>query len=243
MAKRSSEQPRWRHARRTPWKSRLSKRIANLLMIAGGLLLAYPLWSSAYTNVQQNRLDNAFVTSTNAFAGEVNRAKSGVATERAREQVLKRLADLFAKTVHPGDPVAKLTIAKIGLSCIVTQGVSGAASLNQWADHDFLRSGPVHYGTTPLPGAGRPFALAGHRTTYGGPFFKLDKLKPGDLIKVETPYATFTYRVARSTVTKPTDLTVLYDRGYDLVLTTCTPIYTATDRLIIWAELTGFTLK
>jgi sortase A len=244
MVKPSSEQPRWRHARRSPPKNRLIKRVANLLMIAGGLLLAYPLWSGAYTSVQQGRLDSAFVKSNKAFAvGPGRDVKSGVATQKARERALKQLADLFAKTVRPGDPVAKLTIPTIGLSTVVTQGVAGAAALNPASDSGYLRASPVHYGITPLPGAGRPFAVAGHRTTYGAPFFKLDKLKPGDLIKVETAYATLTYRVAKSTITSPSDVSVLYDRGYDLVLTTCTPIYTATDRLIIWAELTAFTLK
>ena len=36
---------------------------------------------------------------------------------------------------------------------------------------------------------------------------------------------------------------MLYDRGYGLVLTTCTPPYSASHRLVVWASSAGFTLK
>ena len=39
-----------------------------------------------------------------------------------------------------------------------------------------LRRGPGHYPGTPLPGARGTVAIAGHRTTYGAPFRRLDKL-------------------------------------------------------------------
>jgi sortase A len=95
----------------------------------------------------------------------------------------------------------------------------------------------VHYGNTPLPGEGEPFAVAGHRTTYGAPFNRLDALEEGDPIFVETPYATFRYSVAKTTEVMPDDTAVLRDRGYALVLTTCTPLYSASRRLIVWATL------
>ena len=95
----------------------------------------------------------------------------------------------------------------------------------------------MHYAVTPLPGVGDPFAVAGHRTTYGAPFYRLDKLERGDAIIVDTPYARFRYAVAKTTVVLPTDVGVLFDRGYGLVLTTCTPPYSASHRLIVWAVL------
>ena len=56
-------------------------------------------------------------------------------------------------------------------------------------------------------------------------------------IFVDTPYARFRYAVAKTTTVDPTDVGVLSDRGYGLVLTTCTPPYSATHRLIVWATL------
>ena len=55
---------------------------------------------------------------------------------------------------------------------------------------------------------------------------------------METPYARFEYEVGKTTVVLPTDVTVLADRGYGLVLTTCTPRYSASHRLIVWGKLT-----
>ena len=117
------------------------------------------------------------------------------------------------------------------------QGVGGRAGLDPSGDHALLRNGPVHYASTPLPGAGDPFAVAGHRTTYGAPFNRLGDLRPGDAIYVDTPYARFRYAVVMTTVVLPTDTGVLNDRGYALVLTTCTPMYSASHRMIVWAQL------
>ena len=39
--------------------------------------------------------------------------------------------------------------------------------------------------------------IAGHRTTNGAPFRDIDKLEPGDEIRVEMPYGTFIYEVER----------------------------------------------
>ena len=54
---------------------------------------------------------------------------------------------------------------------------------------------------------------------------------------MDTPYARFRYKVAKTTVVQPGDVGVLADRGYDLVLTTCTPLYSASHRLIVWGRL------
>ena len=73
----------------------------------------------------------------------------------------------------------------IGVSSVVVAGTDTAS----------LRLGPGHYPGTPLPGARGTVAIAGHRTTYGAPFRKLDKLARGDRIEVRMPYGTFVYAV------------------------------------------------
>ena len=54
---------------------------------------------------------------------------------------------------------------------------------------------------------------------------------------MDTPYGRFRYAVAKTTTVSPSDVGVLRDRGYGLVLTTCTPPYSAASRLIVWATL------
>jgi sortase A len=209
----------------------------DLLLIVGGLVLAYPFWSAAYAQVQQTRLDSTYREQTVAFIEDIN-ATADTRTRRIpNDELLRRLAVKYGKKLQPGDPIGRLRIPRIDLDRLVQQGVSGRRALDPDGDRALLRSGPVHYGITPLPGAGEPFAVAGHRTTYGAPFYKLDKLRRGDPIYVDTPYGKFRYEVTKTTTVDPTDIGVLADRGFGLVLTTCTPPYSAAHRLIVWATL------
>jgi sortase A len=215
-------------------RSRFVRRLADVLLIAGGLVLAYPFWSAGYAQVQQGRLDEAYKQQTASFA----RAAANDTRSRTvpRAEVVRRLAVRYRRQLQAGDPIGRLKIPAIGLNRLVQQGVSGEG-LDPTGDISLLRAGPVHYAVTPLPGAGEPFAVAGHRTTYGAPFNTLDRLKRGDTIYVDTPYARFKYEVAKTSVVLPDDVGVLADRGYDLVLTTCTPLYSASHRLIVWGHL------
>lgn len=217
---------------------RVLRRLGDVLLIAGGLVLSYPFWSAGYAQVQQTRLDTAYQDRTAAFAPVAVAATEESRAEHVpKEEVVRRLGVLFGAGLRAGDPIGRLRVPAIDLDRLVQQGSRSGGGLDPDADRRLLRSGPVHYAVTPLPGVGEPFAVAGHRTTYGAPFYRLDKLERGDAIFVETPYARFRYTVEKTTVVRPTDVGVLYDRGYGLVLTTCTPPYSASHRLIVWAVL------
>jgi sortase A len=84
--------------------------------------------------------------------------------------------------------------------------------------------------------------VAGHRTGWGAPFFNLDRLARGDLVIVETTTATYTYKVTDDIVVSPLHSEVLEGNPkskavQQLVLTTCTPKFTARDRLIVFTDL------
>ena len=101
-----------------------------------------------------------------------------------------------------------------------------------------LRRGPGHYPDTPLPGQRGTVAIAGHRTTYGAPFHDVDDLRRGDAIVLSMPYGRFTYRVQRTRIVEPTATEVTDPVGYDrLVLSACHPLYSAAQRIIVFARL------
>lgn len=108
---------------------------------------------------------------------------------------------------------------------------------------DDLRQGPGHYPRSAEPGEAGNFAVAGHRTTYGGPFFHLDDLRPGDEVHVtDRDGRRHTYRVRDQRVVSPADTWVVDPEplGRDrptLTLTTCHPRFSARERLVVWAEL------
>ena len=221
-------------------RQRFGRRLASLLLIAGGLTLAFPFWSAAYTDYQQGHLVTDYGRASAAFALRTRQQAPTLGTPAMKA---RRLAALFAHGLKPGDPIGRLIIPRLKMNRVVVQGTTGSGSLSPSSDTAYLRGGPVHYGVTPLPGAGEPFAIAGHRTTYAAPFYSLNELRRGDTIVVDTPYGRFVYRVAKLTTVLPSDVGVLYDRGYGLVLTTCTPPYSASHRLVVWASAAGFTLK
>lgn len=128
----------------------------------------------------------------------------------------------------PGEALARIQIPKLGLDKVAVEGV----------DVEDLKRGPGHYPGTAPPGEAGNSAIAGHRTTFGAPFYALDELGPGDAILVTTGAGQFRYEVDRSMIVAPEDVSVL-DPTPDnrLTLTTCNPRYSAAERLIVVARL------
>jgi sortase A len=127
-----------------------------------------------------------------------------------------------------GSPVGVISIPKIALSMVVVEGTGT----------DQLRSGPGHYAGTPLPGEDGNVAIAGHRTTYLHPFYNLNELDPGDAIDILTVQGLFVYHVVSSQSVSPTDVDVVAPSSSPiLTLTTCTPRYSASQRLVVQADL------
>ena len=111
--------------------------------------------------------------------------------------------------------------------------VSGTDELN-------LQFGPGHYLGTKLPGSGGNVGIAGHRTTYGAPFSRLDLVEIGDEIYLTYGSNKYYYIVDDiEVVDANTGDYVLFNRGDDrLTLTTCHPRYSARQRLVVSGILT-----
>ena len=55
------------------------------------------------------------------------------------------------------------------------------------------------------------------------------------------PYGRFTYRVERTRIVPPTAVDVVRRVAYDrLVLTACHPLYSANERIVVFARLEAF---
>ena len=209
--------------------------VGRVLVVAGILMLLfvlYQLWGTGlYANREQSRLRDQFETalSRNGTTPPTLTTPTTVSGGHAVPSTTTTTAP--APPPPPvGDAVASLRIPSIGVDSIVVNGVG----------RDDLRSGPGHYPGTPLPGQEGNAAIAGHRTTYGAPFGNLDQLNSGDRIIVRTLQGTFTFQVYATSVVDPSNVSVLEDdptRSATLTLTTCTPKYSAAQRLVVKAEL------
>ena len=145
------------------------------------------------------------------------------------------------RTITTGDPLTRIVMPDLGVDTVVVEGTSPAA----------LRAGAGHYPTTPLPGEVGNVSIAGHRTTYGKPFNRVDELVVGAEVTLVTPLEVHTYRIvpAPADVARPcpTGACWIVDPAQwevvgptetaMLTLTTCHPKGSARERLIIRAEL------
>lgn len=136
-----------------------------------------------------------------------------------------------ARQMAPGDALTRIRIPAINVDVVVVEGTTASA----------LRAGAGHYPATPLPCEPGNVGIAGHRTTYGKPFYNLDLLKPGDDIILETPIGQCTYKVSRAPfVVLPDNTSVVAPSSESLLtLTTCNPKGSARQRLIVRATLQG----
>ena len=149
-----------------------------------------------------------------------------------KEQVAEAAAD-FQRRLRDGKPLGRIVIRRMGIRVIFVQGTSWARDLSK---------GPGHYRQTSMPGLGKTTAIAGHRTTFGAPFRKIDRLRRGDGIALELPYGTFRYRVVSHKVVESNDWSIIRERGFDqLVLSACHPLYSASHRWVVFARLAQVT--
>jgi LPXTG-site transpeptidase (sortase) family protein len=129
----------------------------------------------------------------------------------------------FAAGASAGEPAARLIVPKLHLNAPVGRIVD---------------AGPAFY-----PGSGRPgqpytIAVAGHRTTHTRPFWSLDALQHGDRIVLVWRGARHVYVVTASRIVAPNDWSITRERGYErLILTTCTPRFSAAHRLVVFAAV------
>ena len=192
--------------------------IGKTLISAGLLLLlfvAYQLWGTGLAESQaQNKLKSQFIASTS------------VATPAT---------DAPTTTLPPppkkGDVVAQITIDKINVEKFVIAGVG----------YKELEKGPGLFASSPLPGQLGNVSIAGHRTTFGAPFGRVNELAKGDRIVMTTSRGEFVYLVSEApTIVQASDVDVI--RTVDpsraiLTLVTCHPKWTSENRMIISAEL------
>jgi sortase A len=220
--------------RRRSGPRRLIRDISSVLIITGVLLgldaAGTLLWQEPVTAVigavQRSNINKRYLSYHTAPLTPLDR--HALSSLTLTQQRIAFLARLQARQVATGDAIGHITIPKIGASYDVVQGT----------DELSLEKGPGHYPGTAFPGQGQTVGIAGHRTTYLAPFKKINELVPGNGIIVRMPYGQFTYIVQYHKIVPPTALWVVDNVGYErLVLSACNPLYSAAQRIIVFARL------
>ncbi|MDI3402794.1 class E sortase [Streptomyces sp. B-S-A6] len=200
-----------------------SRAVGELFISVGVLMLlfvAYQLW---WTNVR---------------AGQ----EAGSATDTLQEDWAsgKRKPGAF----EPGQGFAIMHIPRLDVVVPVAEGIDKERVLD--------RGMVGHYAEgalkTAMPDAKKGnFAVAGHRNTHGEPFRYVNRLEKGDEIVVETQDKYYVYSMQTILPqTSPSNTGVIApipkgsgftEPGRYITLTTCTPEFTSTYRMIVWGKM------
>jgi sortase A len=205
--------------------------LGTLLAIAGVLTLGWALlvwqwqdpFTALYTTWKQHQLASQYDKRARTFTTTI----SGP-TVKAERASIAREAKRYRLSSKRGQVIGRIRVPRMGINMLLVNGT----------DHDTLKKGPGRDGRTFMPGENRLIYIAGHRTTYLAPFSHIDRLRRGDRVTIEVPYATFIYAVTRHRIVKSTDLSVLRSPRHELVeLQACHPRFFATHRYIAYAKL------
>lgn len=195
--------------------------VVALADVAATLLWQEPV-SAAYGAYQQDRAGDRL----SKLESEFDPGELGASGDEAAR--VRQLAERFEERIANGDPIGRLKVPSIGLDAVLMNGT----------DTGTLQKGPGRYPQTPLPGFGETTGIAGHRTTYLAPLRRINEIDDGDEVRVELPYATFSYVVEKHEIVDPRDVQIVYPVGYErVVLTACHPLYSAAQRWAVFARL------
>ena len=214
------------------------------VLIATGLLMfgfvAYQLWGTGIETARaQNSLESEFdqllagttppaPTTTEPVTVDSTPVDVPVTTVPVAEVIPATEQNLPA--FNEGDAIARLEMPRINVDWIVVAGV----------EKGDLKKGPGHYPETPMPGQLGNSAVAGHRTTYGQPFYSIEQMQPGDEIIMTTPAGRFVYIVTGQQIVSPNDYQVITTTDptmATLTLTSCHPRWTTRERIVITSQL------
>ena len=211
---------------------RAARIVGTLLIGAGVLVLAWCVlvwqwqdpFTALYTTWRQHQLTSQYDKRVKTF----NAAPIPGTSVAAERRSIAREAKRYRLESKRGQAIGRIRVPRMGVNMILVNGT----------DHETLKKGPGRDLETFMPGENRLVYIAGHRTTYLAPFSHIDRLKPGDRITIEVPYATFVYAVTRHRIVKATDLSVLRSPRHELLeLQACHPRFFATHRYIAYARL------
>ena len=215
----------------------------DLLLTAGVLVLAFLGWQLYLNNDIEGGQHQAAANALNqSWAAGDGGKQVGTVTKPGQGAPSADVA-VYQGTPQRAQVFATLIIPKFGPAWqrIIAEGTD-ASVLSKY--------GIGHYTGTALPGELGNFAIASHRDIDGAAFQNIDLLDVGDSMYIETQDGWYRYVFRSHTVVPATAYQAVAavpfapdlapDDRY-LTLTTCSPKWTSTERLIVYGVFDSFT--
>lgn len=225
-----------------------SVRLCGRLMVAAGvltLLITVGQWWLGNASAERAQSQTVRELEREFAAGSGHRIADAQPLARRDDAVMEH--PLTARAALPAPASVSTLDGAYALIRIPRFGAGYIRPVVEGTDAQDLKEGVGHYRGTAAPGQRGNFAVAGHRTTYGEPFHLIAELRPGDRIIVRTRAHIFVYRVVSHQVVSPADVQVIaadppgMRPGYLMTLTSCHPMYLASQRYVVHARLLSTT--
>ena len=221
--------------------ARRAARTLGTLMLVGGvavLVWVVVVWqwqdpfTALYTTWKQHQLSQSYEQRARDYQPPQQIASIAKAQAATRDGVIaaevRAEAQQYRRDSRRGQAIGRLRVPRLGLNMVLVDGT----------DDGSLEKGPGLDRRTYMPGEGQLVYIAGHRTTYLAPFAHIERMRAGDPVTIELPYATFVYRVFRKQIVQADDMAALRSSGREIVkLQACHPRFFASHRYIVSARL------
>lgn len=195
--------------------------IGEVILLLGIFVAAFTLWNLYVTDLQAERQTAQAVEDFKAPCPDITSLDER--TSPPPEIGAVTAGEVFATMHVPAWHFMTIPIKEGTSQAVLNTGAAG------------------HYHNTAMPGQIGNFSVAAHRRTYGSNFRRVDILKPGDPIIVETKSAWLIYKVESTRIVSPKNLDVIKPNPIDdskpsqayLTMTTCHPEYGNSERFIV----------
>ncbi len=210
----------------------------NLRQALGFMFLALGMGGILGPMIPTIRLETAHAI--RSFKAQNSEAK---ALPASAPVVYKPLTTPDGNTIDPASQDFALIVPKIGINAAVMPGVN---PMKPDEYLEALKTGVAHASTSFFPNEDGTVYLFSHSTNYdwfvqdiNAVFYLLKNLEKNDTIVIVYKGARYTYAISDKKVVSPTNATYLYPYvGHrNLILQTCWPPGSTTERLLIFADL------
>lgn len=161
-------------------------------------------------------------------------------TMHVQNNMISKYEQQIKKVKHKKNNIQPLSKEEYGtIGILVIPKIKLKVAINEGIDLNTLKYAVGHFKNTAMPGQVGNFCIAGHRSyTYGEYFNRLDEIKTGDEMTVQTVKGNFKYKVYNIKVVLPENTQVLDPTTFaSMTLVTCTPLRVGTHRLIVKCKL------
>lgn len=213
--------------------------LGELLLTAGVLILLFLGWQLWWNDA--------------IMAGQQSSAASDLSSDWLEEARAARGDAPLPTPAEYGEPVVGPASYPNGESFAVMYvprfGEGSQRRIAEGTGLDVLNSeylGVGHYPGTQMPGQVGNFAIASHRSAYGGGMHEIEQLQLGDAIYIQTKDGWYTYRFRDFEYVTPDTVGVLAPVPHHpdlaatdriITLTTCNPLYSTDERIVAYGVL------